>query len=245
MTLLTDRQGLCDTIFMGYADPSKGPFFPTSPQHDPNLVDWTYDPQKAMELLKEAGYEDRGQGVLQKADGTTLSFKLTYPSKIETIERVMRFIKDNYARAKIACELDPVDWTILDNRITKSHEFDALCMGWGGGEIEGDIYQMFDSSQIADQSDNFMSYSSPEFDATCRQARRTLDDAERMKLWQKCEAILHEDQPYTFLFTQKLIRLADKRIKNFHVAPTGSNFVQEWSVPIPWYVPTAEQKYKQ
>ena len=245
MTLLTDRQGICDSILLGYAEPCRGPFFPTSPQHDPSLADWTYDPVKAMELLKEAGFEDRGQGVLQKADGTLLSFKLTYPSKNETTDRVMRYIKDDFAKAKIDCELDPVDWTILDDRMTKSHDFDALMMGWAGGELEQDIYQMFDSSQIADQSDNFISFSSPEMDAAIRLARRTLDDDARMKLWHNCEAILHDEQPYTFLFVPKLIVLADKRIKNFHLTPAGSNFIGEWTVPMPWFVPAAEQKYKQ
>jgi peptide/nickel transport system substrate-binding protein len=245
MTLLTDRKGLCDTIYLGYADPSMGPFYPTSPQHDPNLVDWSYDPPKALEILKEAGYEDRGKGVLEKADGTQLSFKFTYPSGNETTDRMMKYIKDDYARVGIAVELDPVDWTIMDERMTKSHDFDALTMGWMGGAMEQDIYQMFDSSQIADQADNFMSYSSPEFDQTVRAARRELDDAKRMQLWHKCEAILHEDQPYTFLLVPKIIRLSDKRIKNMNLAPTGSNFVQDWVLPIPWYVPADEQKYKQ
>jgi peptide/nickel transport system substrate-binding protein len=245
MTLLTDRKGLCDTIYLGYADPSMGPFYPTSPQHDPNLVDWSYDPPKALEILKEAGYEDRGKGVLEKTDGTQLSFKFTYPSGNETTDRMMKYIKDDYARVGIAVELDPVDWTIMDERMTKSHDFDALTMGWMGGAMEQDIYQMFDSSQIADQADNFMSYSSPAFDEAVRAARRELDDAKRMELWHKCEAILHEDQPYTFLLVPKIIRLSDKRIKNMKLAPTGSNFVQDWVLPIPWYVPTDEQKYKQ
>jgi peptide/nickel transport system substrate-binding protein len=244
MTLLTDRKGLCDTIFLGYADPSTGPFFPSSPQHDPNQVDWIYDPQKAAELLKEAGYEDRGKGVLQKEDGTTLSFKLTYPSGNETFNQMMQFVKDDYSRAGVAVQLDPVGWEILEGRMTKTHDFDALTMGWMGGAMEQDIYQMFDSTQIADQGDNFMSYSDPVFDAAVRLARRTLDDDARMQLWHKCEAILHDDQPYTFLIVPKIIRVNDKRIKNIHLAPTGSNFVQDWVMPVPWYVPLAEQKYK-
>ena len=141
-------------------------------------------------------------------------------------------------------ELDPVDWTIMDQRL-KGQDFDAISLAWGGGTIEDDIRQMFHSSQIKDQGDNFVSYSSPEFDAALVDPEHTLDDDARMKKWQICEKILHDDQPYTFLSNGKSIRLFDKRIKNVHLAKTGLNYVQDWVMPIPWYVPVAEQKYKQ
>jgi len=72
----------------------------------------------------------------------------------------------------------------------------------------------------------------------------TLDDAQRAEKWHECDRILHDDQPYTFLINQKLIRLFDKRIQNVHTAPTGLNLVQYWAMPVPWYVPMAQQKYK-
>jgi peptide/nickel transport system substrate-binding protein len=244
MTMLTDRQGICQNIYLGYAAPAPGPFAAQSPQHDPNLVDWKYDPDQAKALLKEAGFEDRnGAGVLSRADGTRLSFKLRYPSKNETTDRIMQYIKDGYARAGVDMELDPADWTIVDQQL-KNHDFDAVSLGWGGGSMEDDVHQMFDSSQINNQGDNFVSYSDPQFDAALAQARRTLDFDQRTRLWHECERILHDDQPYTFLIDPKSIRLFDKRIQNVHVAKTGLNFVQDWVMPMPWYVPAAMQKYK-
>jgi peptide/nickel transport system substrate-binding protein len=245
MTMLTDRDGMCKSIFRGFATPAPGPFEGSSPRHDPSLVDWQYDPAKAKALLKEVGIEDRtGNGVMTLPDGKPFSFKLTYPTKVETIDRMMQYIRDNYARAGIDMELDPVDWTIMDQRL-KGQQFDAISLAWGGGTIEDDIRQMFHSSQIKDQGDNFVSYDSPQFDAALVDTEHTLDDDARMKKWQLCEKILHDDQPYTFLSNGKSIRLFDKRIKNIHLAKTGLNYVSDWVMPIPWYVPAAEQKYKQ
>ena len=65
-----------------------------------------------------------------------------------------------------------------------------------------------------------------------------------MPLWHECQRILHEDQPYTFLSISKSLRFIDKRIENVAVGQTGLNFVQDWTQPMPWYVPTAMQKYK-
>jgi peptide/nickel transport system substrate-binding protein len=243
LTMLTDRQGICKNILLTYAVPAKGPFSPLSKQSDPDLKDWTYDPDAAAALLKQAGFADRtGNGVLSLADGRPLSFKLSYPSKSATIDREMRFIKDTYARGGVDMELDPVDWTIIEQRL-KTRNFDAIMLGWSAG-VEDDIYQMFDSSQIADEADNFMSYRNPQLDQLIEQARTTVDEAKRMPLWRKCEQILHEDQPYTFLTIGKALRFIDKRINNVHVSKTGLNFVQDWTQPMPWFVPRELQKYK-
>ena len=221
MTMLTDRVGLCDTILLGYSIPATGPFSPISKQNDPNLVDWKYDPAAATALLKAAGFEMRdNSGVLSRADGTKLQFKLSFPSKSATTKREMQFIHDTYARSGVAMELDPLDWTIIEQKL-KNRQFDAITLGWSA-EPEDDIYQMFDSSQQADQGDDFMAYSNPAFDTAIRAARATIDETKRMQIWHECQRILHEDQPYTFLTVPKSLRFIDKRIQNIKVSKTGT-----------------------
>jgi peptide/nickel transport system substrate-binding protein len=244
MTMLTDRDGICKSIFLGFASPAPGPWQASSPAHDPNLQDFKYDPAAAKVLLKEVGIEDRtGTGVLTLPDGKPFTFKITYPTKNETIDRMMQFIKDDYSRAGIDAELDPVDWTVMDQRM-KGRDFDAISLGWSGGTVEDDIRQMFHSSQVKDQGDNFVNYISPQFDAALEKAERELDFDKRQQDWHEAERILHDDQPYTFLSNLKSIRLFDKRIKNVELAKTGLNYVSDWVMPMPWYVPAAEQKYK-
>ena len=181
--------------------------------------------------------------MLESADGTQLSFKLSYPAKNETVERLMHYIKDGYSRAGVNASLDPVDWTIIEQRL-HTRDYDAICLGWASGGLEDDIYQMFDSSQMVGDGDDFMSYKNPELDATIEQARRTLNEPARIELWHKCQRILHEDQPYTFLMFPKYLRFFDNRIQNIQQAKTGLNVVWNWAVPIPWYVPPGMQKYK-
>ena len=242
LTMLTDREGLCKTVLSGYAHPARGPFGAGSPQDDPTLLDWQYDPDKARGLLKDAGYTlTNSRGILAKADGTELSFKISYGSKNETTDKMMAYIKDNYAKAGVDMELDPVDWTVIEQKM-KSRDFDAVSLGWSAG-LEDDIYQMFDSSQIEGDADNFMSYANPDLDKAIRAARQTLDVPKRLALWHTCERILHDDQPYTFLEIPESLRLMDKRIANVQKSKTGLNFVGDWVMPVPWYVPTGQQKY--
>ena len=142
----------------------------------------------------------------------------------------MLMLKDSFAKGGVSFEPDRLDWSVFSQRL-KSRDFDAISLGWTAG-LEDDIYQMFDSAQIADHGDDFMSYRSPDLDAAIEQARQTLDPAVRLPLWRKCHQIIHQDQPYTFLFTAKTLTFLDKRLDNVQQLPAGLNDLSEWYVPI-------------
>jgi peptide/nickel transport system substrate-binding protein len=236
MTMLSDRQRICEDIMLGLATPATGPFNRLGKQCNPEVKAWPFDVNAAKEKLKEAGYTDDGSGTLKGSDGQPFSFRLTYPSGSPSYDQMVLFLKDSYARAGITMEPDRLDWSVFRERM-RDRNFDAISLGWSAG-LEDDIYQMFDSSQIADGGDDFMSYKNPQLDQLIEQARETLDESKRIPLWRQCHSILHEDQPYTFLYTMKTVTFLDKRIQNVQQIPLGLNDATEW------FVPTKLQKWK-
>ena len=126
-------------------------------------------------------------------------------------------------------EPDPLEWSIMIQRIGQ-RQFDAMTLGWSG-TIEGDPNQIFHSDQVADGGDNYIHYINKDLDKLIDEARITMDEDKRMALWHKVHAILHEDQPYTFLWTTKAVLFMDKRVKNVLRVKTGINDVEEWYVP--------------
>jgi peptide/nickel transport system substrate-binding protein len=242
MTLLIDRERMARDLWRGYAKPAPGPFGVISPQNAPDVQPWPYDPKRAMELLAEAGYHQRNaNGVLTSDSGDEFRFKLMYNNKNVIGEQIALQIKDGLARVGIVVEQDPTDWPVMLKKLD-TRDFDAITLGWTGG-IETDIYQMFHSSQIADNADNFMSYSNPELDKLIEKARSTIDIEKRMPIWQECHRILNEDQPYTFLLYREALVLMDKRIQNVRRSKSGLNYLSDDIMPIPWYVPAAMQKH--
>jgi len=241
MTMLTDRQAICNQVFLGYAMPITGPFSPHTKQYDDGVPDWPYDPQKGKALLGEAGFKTDEKGLMLAPDGKPFRFKLTYPSKNETYERVILMLKDGYAKAGIVMEPDPLDFPIMMKRIN-DRDFEAITLAWTG-EVESDIYQEFHSSQIKDQGDDFISYANPELDRLIVQARTTIDEQKRMPMWHKAHQIIRDDQPYTFLFTRKRLSFWDKRIENVEVTKLGLNYISDYTMPYPWFVPKAQQKW--
>ena len=238
MTLLIDRESIASRVFDNLRQPASGPFHPLGDQVDPELKPHPYDPDKAKALLKEAGYEDRdGDGVLESADGQKLSFKLIHVASSPTTKQMVLAIKDTMAAAGVDMQLDPLDWPIMQQKLD-DRSFDAITLGWGGS-IESDVYQMFHSKQIADGGDNYVSFRSDAADRLMEQARISIDEAERAPLWRQLSRVLHEEQPYTFLFNSKATVMVDKRLQNIQVTNKGLNKAWEYYVPAQQQLHTA------
>ncbi len=210
---------------------------------------YPYDLEKAKALLQAAGFEDRNHdGVLEDAAGKPFEFKLSFFQSKEEYKRYVLLLKDLYAKAGIRMIPFPLEWPVLLERI-KNKEFDAVTMGWTS-EVESDLYQTFHSSQALNNGDNFISYKNPQLDKLIDAARRTIDETQRMRLWQQAERIIYEDQPYTFLMSPLDLQFVDRRFQNVHMTKLGLNFANLLGMnlgplPLETYVPVARQKYLQ
>ena len=128
-----------------------------------------------------------------------------------------------------------MEWSVIMTRIV-DRDFEAMVMGWGGDILE-DPYQLWHSSQIGNRGANYVGFSNAEADALIEQGRRTLDADKRNALYHRIHRILHEEQPYTFLFSRPVMRPVDKRFKNVKIHKLGPKYWQ-------WYVPKEQQRYK-
>ncbi|MEM0915805.1 MAG: ABC transporter substrate-binding protein, partial [Planctomycetota bacterium] len=166
---------------------------------------------------------------LESEAGEPLRFKLVYPSGNPGYQQMVLFLKDAYARAGVDLVPDPLEWTIMLQRIN-DRNFQAISLGWGG-VVESDPKQIFHSASIEGGGDNYIGYRNPELDTIIDEARVTVDADKRRALWHEAHRILHEDQPYTFLFTSKSVVYIDKRFRNVEVTKLGLNGRTEYFVP--------------
>jgi peptide/nickel transport system substrate-binding protein len=234
MTYLIDRESMVKHLLKGLGKVATGTFYIYGKQNDPNIKPWPYDPQKAMELLDEAGWIDSdGDGIRDK-DGVPFRFKLSYPAGSDTAERVVKLIKDTTSQAGIDVIPDPVEWSIYIERLNE-RQITAGMAGWGG-TIESDPYQLFHSSQVKGGS-NYYGFRNKEADKLIEAARRQLDPEKRYAEYHKFCDLLHTEQPYTFMFTRPTYAFLSKRFGNVKVHALGVNQFE-------WYVPREEQKYK-
>ncbi len=239
MTYLTNRQQMAKTILFELGEVVSGPIYLFRPEYDKTLVPYPYDPQKALQLLGEAGWKDSdGDGILDKMlDGQKVPFRfeIKFNSGNEIRKSVALTVQDELKKHGIDASVRQLDWTIyLDD--VRHHRFDAIILGWGMPAIEPDEYQVWHSSQAENRGSNHVSYKNTRADALLEAYRRTFDAQKRIELYREFQQILHQEQPYTFLFIQKSILAVDRRFQNITLYPGGPRALE-------WWVPKAQQRY--
>ncbi len=235
MTHIIDRNSLVKNILKGNGKVVTGPFYIYGRQSNPAIKPWPYDPEKAKKLLDEAGWVDSdGDGIRDK-DGVPFRFKFTYNTGSSNSERLVKILKDESAKVGVDVISDPVESSIFSERFN-NRKFDSLILGWGG-TIESDPYQIWHSSQIAGRGNNFVSFKNTEADKIIEKARRELEPEKRYALYHRFHQILHEEQPYTFLYVRPGQHFLDKRFENVKIHKLGVNHFE-------WYVPREKQRYK-
>ena len=219
MTHLLDRERMLRDFAEGLGKVATGPFPPAGPMNNPAITPHPYDLDEARRLLDEAGWVLRDDGFRYK-DGRRFEFVYTISQGSTFSELVASYMTDQCAMVGIVCRTRKIDWAIfaetLDNR-----SFDAISMQWSQSSPESDPYQLWHSSSIANRGDNFVQWSSPEADALIERGRRTLDDAERMRIWHELHEVFHEEQPYTFTLNSPWIRFISRDVENVNTYPIG------------------------
>jgi peptide/nickel transport system substrate-binding protein len=198
-----------------------GPFWSQGPQNDPTIQPWPFDREAARKLLKEAGWWDRnGDGWIENAEGKRFEFEFSSASGDQNTRDEVRVLAEEFRRMGIAMHVRLCEWSVftvvLDNR-----DFDAVMLSWGGGGVEEDPYQIWHSSQIADQGSNFIIFRNAEADRLIEEIRKTLGPTRRNDFCHQFQQLLHREQPYTFLFERMSLRLVSKRIQGARVHKMG------------------------
>lgn len=221
MTLCLDRERMIKDIWEGVGEVSQGPVNPESPVFASDIKPWPFDPTKGKALLAEAGWQDRnGDGILENEKGDRFEFEFTRSGSDEISERISTFIKDSYARVGIVMIVKPIDWAAMSD-ILKARSFDALTMAWSASAPESDPRQIFHSESIKEGGDNFAQWNSPAADKAIDGIRTTIDFEARRKVWHEFQAVIHEEQPYTFIRVAPWLRFVKKSIGNVQTYKSG------------------------
>lgn len=235
-TMLLNRELILRELMHGLGEVCSGPFFIDVPENDKNIKPWPFDPERAKKLLDEAGWKDTDGDGVRDRDGVPLQFELMFTSGVTIHEQVATIFQEELAAAGVKMDIRQLEFASLLQSVYE-HSFDAIMMAWGSSP-DPDPYQIFHSSQSVERGSNHVGYSNPEADKIMEEARLEFDHQKRIEMYHRFHAIVHDEQPYTFLFFRKAKVAVDKRFQNLKVYPYGMDFRE-------WWVPTALQRYRE
>jgi len=226
MTMLIDRPGIIRALQHGLARPTTCHFYAESAACDPTVQPLPFDPVAASALLDEAGWRVPPGESVRRKDGKPFVFTFMIGAGSEDAARMGPLIKETMTRAGVDMRLQRVEWSAFVKRL-RSRDFDACTLLWGGGGSRSDPAQIWHSRSIAGGS-NYIGFNSPEADAIIDAARAELDDARRNRMYREFGRILHNEQPYTWLYVRPSMTLIHRRVHGVRTSLTGWQYEDWW-----------------
>jgi ABC-type transport system substrate-binding protein len=104
------------------------------------------------------------------------------------------------------------EWTVFLEQFVNALEFDAVVLGWTGGDLDPDLYQIWHSSQTHPYQLNFAGYANPEADALIEEILLEYDEPRQIELAKRLHGLIAADQPYVFLFSVRSTYVLDRRL---------------------------------
>jgi peptide/nickel transport system substrate-binding protein len=227
-----DKEAIKENIFLGLGEVALGTQPKLSFAYAPDRVDETYDydPERARQLLAEAGWEDtNGDGIVEK-DGQDFRFELILPSGGGAVsDQLMAELQQRWQEIGVEMTPNPMEWSTMQDVTANTHDFQAIQQGfvWDPSGNQGALFRC-DSYE---GGFNDLRYCNEEFDRLDDLQLRELDREKRRELLIEQSNIVWNDLPvliYRFGverpgFTERL----------HNMFPTGNGGVY-WSLPFIW-----------
>ncbi len=185
-------------VYYRQARPSNGTFPFQSWYANKDIKPYPYDPEKAKELLTQAGWVDSdGDGWLDK-NGKRFEFDLitNHGNPMRALIQVL--VQDDLKQIGIKVNTASYEWAVFINNYVNTRQFDAMVLAWFTA-YSYDKFQIWHSSQAEPPGFNFCSYVNTEVDELLIKIRTTFDREKIAKLCGRLQEIIYHDQPYLFL----------------------------------------------
>jgi peptide/nickel transport system substrate-binding protein len=205
-----------NTLYFGLAEPLSGPVLPTKDYANKNLKPIAYNPEKAKELLKQAGWIDsNNNGTVDKTiDGELTELSLSYlitPNR-EISRNIALVLQENARKAGINIEPVTKEFTQIIADLRKG-EYE---LSSGGRTVSPTLWDPMQSWHT--QGDNRTGFGNAETDKLIEDLRITLDKGKRDEMYKKLQAAIYDEVPEVYLYVPSGRLAAHQR---FEVIPTA------------------------
>lgn len=227
-----DKQEIIDGVLLGLGKPVASPYKPGTRWENPRLKPYPYDAKKALQLLKEAGFEDHdGDGILDR-DGKPLAFEiLVNQNKQRGMAAVL--IQRRLKEIGIDAKIRVLEWASFLGRYIKPGNFDVVILGWSLS-LDPDQFSIWHSSQNQPGQFNFINYNNKQVDQLLEQGRLEMNPDKRQKIYHQFAEILLDDSPIVYLFEGYGLPALHKRVRGIdNPAPPAGIGHNSYD----WYLP--------
>jgi len=187
---------IIDGVFQGHATRMAGALSKINPQVDPSIQPYPYDPEKAKQLLQEAGIQPGTEIIFDSSQGR-------YPMDTDAAQAIAAELEQLGFRVTVQYN----EWGTHLDKIVNRRTGDAFFLGWGPAlDAEGTLRYLF----VGDST--YSGYTNPEVEAVIAEAATTVDPDKAQELWNQVQRMVWEDAGWLFLWQQHDIYGVSNRV---------------------------------
>jgi peptide/nickel transport system substrate-binding protein len=203
-----DKQAIVDASLEGVGSPAVGPMAPSEGWANKDLAGYPYSPDKAKELLAEAGY----------AEGDLTVGLWTYPSRAN-LPLTALAIQDMLGDVGINVEIRLAQYGALEADVLGGN-YDMFIVSRNHALDNYDVEGFLSSDYSCDGSYNRAQFCDPTFDSLLSKARGTADTATRYDIYRQLQTILVDEQCVSaFLNHTEILDGVRSNVLNFQIHP--------------------------
>ncbi|MGB6678549.1 MAG: ABC transporter substrate-binding protein, partial [Terriglobales bacterium] len=208
-----DRFPMIHYLMRDFARPAYSLLPPESWAYNGNVPHYDYNPDRARQLLDQAGYP--------AVDGVRLH--LTMKTSTEESTRLMAAVlQQQLHEVGIALDIRTFEFATFFSDVTRG-AYQLHSLRWVGGNEDPDIFEyVFHSAKFSPHGANRTYYANPRVDLLIDQARGELDQNARKEIYAEIQQILAEDLPYINLWYIENVMVYNKRVRNVTLNPPGN-----------------------
>lgn len=234
-----NRKGIIDALLFGKGQPLNS-MIPSSrgAWHSPNLPTYDYDPERARELFKEAGFSWNASGHLIDSEGVPVEIELLAVDGVAAADTIAVTFVENMKEIGMTVKLAKVDFVTLLAKTDETFDYDLTFLSWGSssaGYDPGGSKALYLSSGIYHQWYPEQPEPATEWEARIDklflEQESTLDMEKRIANIHEIQAILAEELPMLYIFSAYGYVGVQNKWQNIFIPPTGSLF---WNIDEVW-----------
>lgn len=192
----------------GYADVINVPQSKESWAYTPGKNAYEYNPEKAAELLDEAGWVVGSDGIREK-DGEKLEIKFTASTPNSVNDAIIPVAQQNYEEIGVKFVAEQMDFNAVREKVNSGNA-EMFFMAWG-------LTPATDATNLfgTDGSQNKLGYSNPKVDELLAAGLKETNIEKRTEIYHELYDLLNEDLPYIFMYQRRDMWAINSRVKGF------------------------------
>lgn len=215
-----------DNEWQGFAQQCLTPISPVSWAYPDTseLNTYAYDPEKAKQMLDEAGWKVGADGIREK-DGTKLSFTWIAYNDVAWPQHLQALAAEQWKAIGVEMKSELMDFNTVADRVFTQGKFEMFNIGWSLS-IDPDPVGMYDKASDVPGGYNAMHYFNADAEKIFADARLEFDQTKRAALYKQWAKIANDDLPYLFCAVREEVWGISAKFQGFDKMGPYYNWVQ-------------------